>query len=366
MRQGTIFTLNARGNIFLEVAQSYLGLSHQQMFGEINGLFRQLLDVLAAKNIKYGNLKNTLIPNPDRNEGVFVFDSSKIESSWYGIEIFEQIIPIFDKRSSHSVLCGDYIGDNKLQDRLFEEFCRNVKPVRHCDYKHSSQFFLVYINNLSDKMVTTFRNNLSRYEPYVSFIDLNFSSFMKTYLSIILCHSFIKHQNDIIMGHEDDWDNDENVNMLGYPFEEHGYVCKSIQSIMYGVFLSYKIERAVFKGFESNTVFSINAITPNVLAITDFDILIEDNKLRYLTINKEGKLKKACLINCDKKEIEKLIREKISSNYIYNLVYLSEYNTIKFNILIEMRARDTGQLIKLTLSLEYKPEEKLLRLITMY
>ncbi len=71
MRQGTIFTLNARGNIFLEVAQSYLGLSHQQMFGEINGLFRQLLDVLAAKNIKYGNLKNTLIPNPDRNEGVF-------------------------------------------------------------------------------------------------------------------------------------------------------------------------------------------------------------------------------------------------------------------------------------------------------
>lgn len=366
MIEDTIFTLNARSNIFLEVAQSYFGLSHQQMFGEINGLFRELLDVLAAKKIKYRNLKNTLIPNPDKNEGVLVFNSSKIESSWYGLKVFEKIIPIFDKRSSHSVLCGDYIGDNKLQDRLFEEFCQSVKPVRHCDYKHSSQFFLVYINNLSDKMVTTFRKNLSPYKPYVGFIDLNFSSFMKTYLSSILCHSFIKHQNDIIMAHEDDRDNDKNVNMLGYPFEEHGYVCKSIQSTMCGVFLSYKIERAVFKGFESDTAFSINAITPNVLAITDFDVLIEDNKLQYLTNNKEGKLKKACLINCDKKEIERLIREKISSNYIYKLMYLSKHNTIMFNILIELKARDTGQLVKFTLSLEYKPEEKLLRLITMY
>lgn len=182
MRHETIFTIDARGNILLEVVQQTFGLTQQQMFSEINGLFRELLDVLAAKKIKYDNLKTALIPTPDKNEGVLVFDSSNIKSPWYGLPIFKQIIPLFDTRSSHSVLCGDYIGDNKLQDRLFQEFCRCVKPVRHCDYKHSSQFFLVYINNLSDNMITTFRSNLSRFQPYVGFMDLNFSSFMKTYL----------------------------------------------------------------------------------------------------------------------------------------------------------------------------------------
>ena len=120
MRHETIFTIDARGNILLEVVQQTFGLTQQQMFSEINGLFRELLDVLAAKKIKYDNLKTALIPTPDKNEGVLVFDSSNIKSPWYGLPIFKQIIPLFDTRSSHSVLCGDYIGDNKLQDRLFK------------------------------------------------------------------------------------------------------------------------------------------------------------------------------------------------------------------------------------------------------
>lgn len=366
MKQDTIFTLEARSNVMLEVLRSYFDLNYCQMFNQINGLFHYLLDILSSKQINYNNLKNVLIPNPDKNEVALVFDSMKIQSSWYGLDIFTEIIPIFDKRSSHSVLCGDYIGDNDLQDQLFQEFSSKVEQVRQTLYKRSNQYFMVFINNLSDNMVATFRNRLFSYEPYVGFIDLNYSSFLKTYLSHILCPAFIKYKDNIIMGHEDDRDNNENVNILGYPFEQYGYDCKSLQDSMYGLFLSYKIERAVFAGFEKDTAFSINAITPTVFPIADFDILIEDEKLQYLISSKKGKLKKAGLLKTDKNEIEKLIREKINSNYIYNLTYLSEYNTLKFNILVEIRASDTGNLVKITLSLEYKPEEKLLRLITLY
>ena len=110
--------------------QDYFRLGTPQIFREINGLFRHLLEVLTAKRINYQDLKNALVPNPDRNEVVLVFDTTRIESSWYGREVFEKLIPIFDRRATHSVLCGDLIGDNELQDKLFEVFCHSIDLVR--------------------------------------------------------------------------------------------------------------------------------------------------------------------------------------------------------------------------------------------
>ncbi len=324
--------------------------------------------MLFSKGIDYKDLKIVLVPKPDRNEVAFVFDTTKIKSSWYGYEIFEKIIPFFDRRSSHSVFCGDYTGKNKHQDRLYKEFCKEVKPIRSCDYRHSSQFFLVYINNLSDRMVASFEEGLFCYEPFIGWIALNYSSFMKTYLSIILCGTFIKHKNAIIMAHEDDRDNNENINVCCYPFEKNGYLCKSLQSSLYGVFLSYKIEREVYEGFEEDTLFSINAISENVSVIYDFNVMVEESKLQYLFNNKRGKLKKCGMINFGPKELEQMIRKKIRSNYIYNMRYLKEHEKVEFNfnILVETKAPDSGELVKITLGLKYKPSENLLRLITMF
>lgn len=350
--------------MLLEVLKDY-GLSDEQLFDEITNAFSNLKRILSSKQIEYNNLKNVLIPNPERNEAVFVFDTTKIDSSWYGNEVFKQIIPIFDKRSKHSVLCGDYVGENRFQERLYEIFSTAINSVRNYNYIHSSQFFMVYVNNLSNNMLVNFNENLFKYEPYVGYINLNNSSAIKRYLSYILSHTFIKYQNKIIMTHEDDRDNDENINIIGYPFEENGYICKSLQSL-YDIFLSYKIEREVYEEFESDTLFSINAVTPNVLSVSDFDVFIEESKLNYLVENKGGKLKKAGLIDFDKNQLQKIIKEKINSNYIYNMRYLKESNTVLFNILIEIIASDTEEMVKMTVALEYQFDKKMLRLVTMF
>ncbi|MCX5637733.1 MAG: hypothetical protein NTX52_08600, partial [Planctomycetota bacterium] len=338
----TIFTLDARENSMLEVMADYFELSHSQVFHEIGGMFQMLKNQLSAKDVKYEDLKSCLVPNPKRNEVVLVFDTQKISSYWYGYPIFEKLIPLFNKGSSHSVLCGDYIDKIHNPDRLYEEFSRSITLVRNCDYVHGSQFYLVYLNNVSNKMLAGFNDGLVDFEPYVGFMDLTYSSFIKTYVSMILCNVFVKSKNTIIMGHEDDRDESENVNICGYPFEENGYRYVSVSDSLFSVFLSYKIEREVFDGFKNDTVFSINAVSRNVLAIDDFDVLIEENKLIYLRKNKGEKLKKAGLINLDSGELEYLIRERISSNYIYNMVHLTEYNTTKFNLLVEVQAEDTG------------------------
>ena len=348
----------------LEVMTDCFKLSHDDIFREINGMFQQIVGILKSKSVNYQELKGSLTPSTDKHEIILVFDSCQIESSWYGGEIFKRIIPLFDRRSSHSILCGDYIDQNLGQERLYDELVSHIVSRNPCEYRHSSQFFFVYINNLSKKMVNNFDLGLKNYSPYSGFVDVTYSSFMKTYASVTLCNSFIKHKTVVISGHEDDRDNDENVNMSGYAFEENNYKCLSLKDSLFGIFLSYKVERPVFGTFSRDTDFALNSISTNVLAIDDFIVEIGDEKLAYLIENKTGRMKKSGLIHFNRGEIEELIRRKISSSYIYNMTHLKQHGTTKFNIVIEKDIGD-AEIIRLLVALEYMPDKKKLRLITM-
>ena len=155
----TIFTIDARDHILLEVMAEYFNLSHDQIYSEINAMFIKTVDILRIKGIDYHVLKSCLVPSLERMEIVFVFDTEQIKSSWYGYEAFDKIIPLFDKRSSHSVLQGDFIDRINNQDFLYEKFAESIILVRNFTYIHSSQLILVYINNMSINML---QNQLRR------------------------------------------------------------------------------------------------------------------------------------------------------------------------------------------------------------
>lgn len=213
-------------------------------------------------------------------------------------------------------------------------------------------------------MLNNFDAGLKNYKPYVGYIDVTFSSFMKQHASLSLVNTFIKHKSIVICEHEDDRKNCENINMSGYAFEKNNYTCISLQSSFFGVFLSYKIERPIFDGFKKDMDFSLNAISRNVMSINDFFVEIDEKKLTYLRENKTARMKKSGLIDFNSSEIESLIRNKIASNYIYNLTYLKQYETMKFNILIE-KELGSNERIRIMVALEYIPTKKTLRLITM-
>lgn len=219
-----------------------------------------------------------------------VFDTLVIDNSWYGLEVFRRLIPLFSRDSNHSVLAGDYIDTGAGQELLFEAIQSAVTLTRHVDYRHSSQFYIIYINNQTDRMVRRFHEGLCGWAGYVGYADTTYSSPFKTLLSTMLVNAFIKHRKTIIQGHEDDRPNEEDVNMSSYPFEEHGYTCHSVQSQLEGTLLSYKIERPVFPGFESDTEFSLNAISPNPQPLDGFAIEVEEAKLEYVKTAKAGSL----------------------------------------------------------------------------
>lgn len=362
-----IYTLNARGNIFLEVVRDQFKLPPELMVRQIQGLRQLVVDALALKGLKYEDLKTALIPDRKRREIALIFDTLAIKSDWYGRSVFERLIPLFDKRSNHSVLVTDYSDRGAGQQVMYDAMTEAVEFRRDVDWKHSSQFYIVYINNLTPAMIQRFDEGLRGWKGYVGIADTTYASVFKFLISMMAVNVFVKVGRVILQGHEDDVPNDEDCNMCGYPFEKSGYTCRSIQSILKGTMLSYKIERPVMEGFEVDTEMSLNAVSTTPLPLRDFTVEVEEAKIGYLSSEKAGSLEKAGLRHITSDRLAALIKERISASYIYNMAYDETRDVTKFNVIIEVPPVSKGSSpTRLLAALEYQPERKNLRLITLY
>lgn len=369
MSSTAIHSLNARDNVLLQVARDYFDLGSGTMQAEIRAALAQIEEVLNTKGISYADLKTALVPAVDRREAAFVFERSLIRDAWYGFPIHEQLIPLFSKASNHSVLVGDYIGPEERQAYLLHILSDAISLGRTVQYHHTRQFHIVYVNNLTDSMIASFHGHLVSYAPYVGFADLTYGSPLKVYLSTILVNHCLINRHFAIVPHEDDLPNDTNINTPGYPFEESGFDLRSVQSWLFGLFLAYKIERPLLSAFEADTEFSLNAISSAPGPLEEFSVIVEPAKFDYLLKQKTGAMKRASLAHDDHDYLERLIRAKLSSNYIYNLRYDEEHDTSLFDILIEFNPFDSAEArapVRVMVALEYMPHERVLRVVTLY
>jgi hypothetical protein len=362
-----IYTLNARGNVFLEVRRDHFKLRPGQMLREIQGLRQMVTDALALKGLKYEDFKSALVPDQKRREIALVFDTEAIESHRYVYKVAERLIPLFDKKSKHSVLVTDYSDDGAGQEVMYEALIETVKLARDLNWKHSSLLYIVYINNLTPTMIERFDGGLRGWPAYVGYVDTTYASLFKLLISMMAVNVFVKVGTVILQGHEDDVPNTEDSNMCGYPFAQNGYACRSIQSILEGTMLSYKIERPVLPGFEVDTEMALNAVSETPLPLNDFDIEVKDARLTYLRSEKGGPLERAELQQLSANQLAALIKSKVSSSYIYNMVYNPTYDVTKFNVIIEVPpARADGSPTRLLAALKYEPQRKNLELLTLY
>lgn len=364
MADQVIHTLNARDNILPELLLEEFKLSPKQMMYEIQGWRREIGDILKSKGVDYNALKYALVPSPDRTELALFFDSTIVGNNWYGYQIFKRLIPLLPKDATFSVLVGDLLSRADQED-LYKTFSKEVKLTRNVTWRHSTQFFVVYINNLSDRMAVDLVEGLLDYEPFIGFADMTYSSRMKLYLSTMLVHCFLKHKNIILQEHESDRPNTEDVNMSSYPFEESDYVCKSIASPLFDLMLSYKIERFYLPDRERDAEISLNSVTPNPADISKLDLIIEDKKLKYLQQQKGASLERAGLSKYGLEDLRQKITEKLASSYIYSMTFTEAHNTTKFNIILEF-INDEGNHSRHIAAMEYMSDRRALRLITFF
>ena len=147
--------------------------------------------------------------------------------------------------------------------------------------------------------------------------------------------------------------------------EDFGYKVASLQEHYFGIFLSYKIECPVFGAFSIDSEMALNAISNDVASLGEFSVFLEESKHGYLINKKLGKIAKAGLVDAARDYISLLIQSKVTDSYLYNLMYLDEHDVMKFNLMIEVDRVD-GYPTRMTVALEYLPENKILRVITLY
>lgn len=362
MHVPVIYIIDAREHVFLEAMSAHYKWSTSDIYRQINLSAAGTIETLRKKGINYADLKNALIPHSNRKEIAFVFDSTLIDSSSYGYEVAKILTPLLDKKSTNSILLGDYIGERKYARMYRDIFFEFINAHKNITYKAPELFYIVYINNLSEEHFNTLHYGLQKMSAYVGYFNLMYTSPIKTVLSSILTRAILKHKNNIINPTEADVDE----NWTCFPFEENGYRVIGIDDLTYGLFLSYKIEREVFPGYEADYQFSINALSGDVQDLSTLKLIIDSPKIDYLRKEKVGSMEMAGLTNLTTDQLSVIIKRKLKDNYIFNLSFVSNYETMKFNILIEVPRADQEKPIKLLVALEYAPLSESLRLITMY
>lgn len=358
-----ILTLNTRSHMMLEVIRDEFDLKPEQIRREISILHTELISVLYAKGIDYTELRSALTPSMDRYEAAFLFNSQGFESGLYGRETFNWLLPLLDPKSTLSILHGDLIGND--QQLIFEILRESVTWSRSFTFRHSSLIYCVYVNSLTKLQFERICVGLTSCPAYLGFIDATFASRAKFFLSITLSSFIVKKGQTLIIGHEDDRSNDENVNITFYPLEDFGHRLVSLQGQYFSIFLAYKIERPAINHLEADTEFSLNAISDKVVLFEGFEVVLNEEKYQYLLNAKHGKLRQAGLTDVGREDVAAFIQAKLSANYIYNLTYLEEHDVMKFNLLLEI-PRPYGYPARLTVALEYIPENRALRVITLH
>ncbi len=112
---------------------------------------------------------------------------------------------------------------------------------------------------------------------------------------------------------------------------------------------------------------ALRAISGAVAPLSEFTVVIADDKFeKYLKTAKLGKLKKAGLAALTRAELEAAIREKLRMSYLYNMEWVNEstHQLSKFNIMLEF-PRPDGHPERMVVALEYRPAERVLRLVTV-
>jgi len=362
-----IWTIDARDNVMLDVMSETLGLSPERVGSELWRVRAVAADILAAKGVSYQLLRGALTPRRDRHEFAFVFDSASTGGTWnYAIPAQERLLPLLQAKDfSCSLLSGDLIiEDQNLGFAMLNrgvELHREVRPLTHTD-----ELYAIYVNNLSARQADNIHDGLVPWEGYVGRIPCTYSSVTKNWLSTTLSSKYVKVGRTFVCGHEDDVVNDVNSNLPGWPVEELGYRCVSLQAMYYDLLLSYKIERHVVRG-ETDTAHALSAISTSPKDIGTFRVEIDERKLAYIANHGGGGFQAAALDTMDRSAVEEMVRERIDRNYIYELE-LKKHDrgtTSKFNIMLEF-PRATGAAVRIQATMEYSSGDDVLRVLTLF
>lgn len=355
-----VHTLDARDNVMLDVTfADQPEASGEQMRQAIAAAASDAIEALQRRRIGYSDLRTALTPQVQRKEIALFFDSSVMDG-WYGGEAALAVLPHLDRRGNHSILTGDVIWRD--QDMVLRELNQVGNWWRAAEIVNSNQLYCVYVNNLSSAAFEALVAGLELVDAAVGYADCTFGSPLKNILSTCVGTRYVKLGPRFISSHPFDSEIDTNENAAGWPLEDFGYTCWSIDDLSYGLFLGYKIENTWAPLAFNDGHFSMAAATGIWRDPRTIPISVEAAKLDYLAREKAGSLSRAGLAGMSSEELAEQLQLRLAQSYIFSLRWNSELNYSNFATAIEFDHE--GQQVRLRAALKYENEE--LGLVTLY
>lgn len=277
-----IYTFDTRDLIIWELLKDHFKLEPKRIFHEINTQFEIMMRRLESINVPYGELKNVLVPQKKKREICLVFDSMQIQSTAYGRVILNEIMPIILGFEKVAVFYGDLLGKQnrewQLQFKLLLE--REINGITNFRYINSNQYFLIFLNNITEQRLKLIVNSINSLEYYVGYLDLTYQSYLKDIVSGSIAQKFLIYKNIAIMASSED--DDEDVNYSLYDFKKSNYIVRNVDQNQYGSFLCFKICRSFYEFDREDFFFSLNTATDDPTFIDDYEIIIDELKFNYL------------------------------------------------------------------------------------
>lgn len=362
-----IWTLNARDTVLFDAVMQHSKLSYAELGPELRMIHSETMEMLASKGIRYEELRSALVPHtePELADIALVFDTRRIDDGAYGLAIAERVLPLLERDWNGSILEGDLIPHD--EDAAFRILQGSLRCPRPAEIASTRQLCAIYLTNLNERRKMKLLAGLLEYAPFIGFMDAHYESRHKNWLSVTLGNTYVKHGSTFIGRHEPDIEHVAEYNLGWWPLDEHGYRCISLPSdLHFDPFLSYKIERAVFPGFESDTLHGLSTISDDPKGLDELTVFVDPPKVDYLRSKKAGILEVAGLTEVTAEELEAQIAMKVRRNYIYALEQRPEHKLSKFNVVLEFEVDGREDPVKLMAALAYEVEERRLRLLTMF
>ncbi|MEV7135845.1 hypothetical protein AB0N24_23545 [Arthrobacter sp. NPDC093128] len=356
----SILTVNARADFGLLAARFAYQMRTDQFGPFIRAHHALLEEELASAGVIYGELGPALVPSTKRQEMALLFNVDLVDDPGYGEAITRMFLPLLGKETTLSVMVGDIL----LAPAATRELALYSGFVSSPSLAWGQQYiYCVYLNNLAEAQREALHRELCAYPSYLGYVPTTYGSGFRDLAGSLLGTSFIKNKRRIIVDHGGDEPMVSNSNETGLPFEEHGFEIVSVNNILFGPLLSYKIQTEVLPHYREDVLVSLNAISDIPLPLEGFEILIPEAKFGYLTTAKGQILKIAGLDGHSREELASVLRSQLENDYIYRLQH-NQDKTVQFTLVLEL-PREGAHPIKVAVGLKYFPEKQALSLVTL-
>lgn len=230
----------------LPAMRSYFSWSDERTFKEVQRFHCDCLDILKAKGINYDDLRSALTPQTTKHEAAFLFDEHRCNADRIaGVDAADALFKLLPAKNTHSILGGELI-DNR--DQIARQLLKKVAVIaKDLNFKHPCFCYVLYVNNLSEDTLVNIHAGLASHPGYLGYVPCTYASLAKTFVSMHVANLVIKHRNMVILGHEDDRDNSENYNLHLHDYTALGLKLRSLQSMYFSAFLSYKPEHMLLE-----------------------------------------------------------------------------------------------------------------------